>query len=380
MARRRPARDEHFERASPLARLHLLAAIFCTFAAFGLVLALMRPANRDPWWALALWAALSGLFACGWALSFMWRRWLMAVVIGAQIVAPPALGMYVGVLWRFDGRMTAIGASVIALVVLGFTLYAWYLHRETERRLRLETELDLAQRIHSALAPPIDLRTPALHVYGRSDASERMGGDMIDAVVREGATDVCLADVSGHGVGAGVVMTMLKAAWRARLGRADGLAETLDDLNLALEQLTESHMFATMACLRFGARGASGGVGFEYALAGHPPALRIDGATGETHTLDNEHLPLGVVASERYGVRTGSAAPGDVFALYSDGLTESMNDRAEQFGVEGVRAALARAHALPLDAMHRAVLDAARAHGPITDDQSLLLVRVLDDA
>ncbi len=75
----------------------------------------------------------------------------------------------------------------------------------------------LARQIHETLVPPIDYEDERIEVFGLSRASAAMGGDLVDLVHRDGSLDVYLADVSGHGVRAGVVMGMLKAAIRMRL-------------------------------------------------------------------------------------------------------------------------------------------------------------------
>jgi hypothetical protein len=74
-----------------------------------------------------------------------------------------------------------------------------------------------------------------------------MGGDLIDVVVHEGRLDILLGDVSGHGLGAGVVMAMLKSCVRTRLLHDASLEEVVADANRVLADLTESNMFATFA-------------------------------------------------------------------------------------------------------------------------------------
>lgn len=350
-----------------------MAAIFCTFAAFGLVLALMRPTDADPWWALAVWATVSGVIACGWALSFMWRLWVLAPTVVFQVAGPPLIGAVVGEPWRFDLRMSLIGGATIALVVLGFILFTSYLSREYARRQRLEAEMDLAQQIHRALAPPIARTTERADVDAVSHPSAEMGGDMIDLVERGGRTDAFLADVSGHGVRAGVLMGMTKSALRTRLLRDAPLETIVRDLNAIIAQVKDEGMFVTLAAVRFENPGEAVCV-----LAGHPPIFVVRAATGAVETIDNDALPLGVLDDEAFAAQRVACAAGDLFVLYTDGLTEAQRPGGAMLGVEGLRAIVerrAREHTALTD-LRDAVLRNVRGDTSSDDDQSIMLLRV----
>jgi serine phosphatase RsbU (regulator of sigma subunit) len=245
----------------------------------------------------------------------------------------------------------------------------------TARAERHRTEMNLADRIHKNLVPQIAHSSAVIEVFGRSEASTEMGGDLIDLVEHNGAIDLYLADVSGHGVRAGVLMAMVKSAIRTRLldpaAATLPLADAARHLNRLVAQVSEPDMFATFACIRFGP-----GRRVEYALAGHLPILHIT-TRGEVRELENQSLPLGIDPDEAFDSRTVEVQPGDVLAILTDGLVEAQSADGRQFGMERVRASLAGAADRPLAEVYSALLNAVRAHGVQSDDQTLLLARIV---
>jgi len=371
-SRRRRANDPFFADLRPAARVHLCAGIFCTFAAIGPLLSLMRSDTPEPAWTVVAWSLFSGFVAVGWALSFMWRMWLLPFVLIAQAVLPPLIGIAAGIHWRFQSYETALAAATIVLVVSGYVLSAWFLSREGTRRLRLQTEIALAQGIHERLVADIDARTDVIEVFATSRASSEMGGDLLDFIAHDGEIDLFLADVSGHGVRAGVVMAMVKSAIRTRLLSPGSLSDIFDDLNRTLADLVEPGMFVTAAAMRL----TTDGAGADVALAGHLPVLRWNAADRRLESIENDGLPLAISADETYTMRATRLGPGDLLAAFTDGLTEAADARGEQFGLDSVSTAIASLAERPIREIHDALLERVRAHGPQRDDRTLLLVRI----
>jgi len=189
--------------------------------------------------------------------------------------------------------------------------------------------------------------------------------------VREGEIDVFLADVSGHGVGAGIVMGMVKSSIRTLIRAGPALESLVTDLNAVLSELTTPEMFATFACIRIRPGGAA-----EYALAGHLPILHLVAATGDVRELPNDNLPLGIEAGERFVSGNVRLEAGDTLAVFTDGLVEVMNAEGRQLGMPALRDAFVRESRRELPALYAALMGAARSHGKQSDDQSVVLVRV----
>jgi serine phosphatase RsbU (regulator of sigma subunit) len=272
----------------------------------------------------------------------------------------------------FVARLAVEAVVCLLLVVVGYGLFVSFIQGEGARHLRLRTEMSLAARIHDGLVPPVNLRLGRLEIFGRSHAGGEMGGDLLEVVDRDGCVTLFVADVSGHGVSAGVVMGMVKSAARMRLLAGDDLRGLLDDLNRVLCDLTATEIFVTLAAMRFD------GLEADWVLAGHPAIVHFRAADDSLQSLAAEHLPLGVLREERFAPHRAAFAAGDLLVIFTDGLPETMNQRDEEFGTARIETLVAQ-HALrPLHEICDEIMRAVRAFGPQLDDQSLLLVRLLD--
>lgn len=352
-------------------------AIFLISAPMGMIVLMAR---RDDLGSVIVGGAFGGVISTGWAYTFIRERWwLLAPLIVLPFVAPQTIFQWLGLAGVFDiakgispeTRITSIVATCIASTTLGFILFMIHMRRNERHSARAHAELDVARRVHDTLVPSITLSTPLAEVYGRSSPSSAMGGDLIDVIAGDGRLDVVIGDVSGHGVGAGIVMAMLKGCIRTRLMRHPALDEVLADTNRVLADLTAPGMFATCAALRL-----LPGRRLEFALAGHLPILHYRAAEQRWDRHPNESLPLGIEQYERYVSGAASVGPGDILAVFTDGLMEAQDGRGRELGLEGFARILASAPTQSLESMHETVMKAVASHGAALDDQSLVLVRV----
>jgi serine phosphatase RsbU (regulator of sigma subunit) len=183
-----------------------------------------------------------------------------------------------------------------------------------------------------------------------------------------------VVDVSGHGVSAGVLMGMVKSAVRIRAESLPAIEVVLDELNRTLVPLKRPHMFATFG----GVHGHADGV-LQLSLAGHLPLLHVRrGRDVASPTIGEVHvpqIPLGVVGDYQFRAVAVETEPGDLLALVTDGLTEVFDGQDREFGLEGVKTALARTATAPLTEIAEGLRRAALAHGLQLDDQTVLLLR-----
>lgn len=369
---------DRFESLTRPERRLVLWGVFFTFAPIGLLLQLVQKAPGD--WRQALASVLvAGAISVAWAATFIFRRfWWLGIIIPLQVFGPGYLFMTLarhGLIGRSAEEAAALHRTVyagliLASIVVGYILMVRFARGMERASERYRAELDLAARIHQSLVPEIALRAGRIEVLGSSAPSSSMGGDLIDAVVRGGEVDALLADVSGHGVGAGIVMGMVKSSARSLLLSSPPVDRLLTDLNIVLEQLTRPEMFATMAVVRLGPDGRG-----EYGLAGHLPIFHYRAATGGVDELPNEHLPLGVEAGETFRSGQVRVEPGDTLILLTDGLMEVRSAEGRELGLPALRTVIERHGAGPLPALLGAIMGAARAHGAQSDDQSVLLIR-----
>lgn len=362
-------RARFYDRLSSAAKWKLYAAVFFIFAPIGLLL-VNRVAAVRPWHSTSVYLAFSGLQAAGWAYAFFARRYrVLFLVIAVQalwVVLPRVLPVTSGP--AFSISFEGIGSALA--IAAGYVLFVMFIAGEGTKTVRLETEMSLAREIHEALIPPIELVTERLELYGLSEPSSEMGGDLIDVTARGDRMTLYIADVSGHGVRAGVVMGMVKSAIRMKLRSCDQLNDLLDDLNRVLAELVAPGMFVTGAFLRFAEPGE-----VHFAGAGHGPVLQYHASTGRVTGIDSDNLPLGISPTEKYQSRPVNVAPGDVLLLMTDGLVEVFGERGEPLGQAAIEETFA-AHARgSLREAHSAVMDRVRRFGSQIDDQTLLLVR-----
>jgi hypothetical protein len=262
--------------------------------------------------------------------------------------------------------------SLLLCTVLGYNFFLKFVNREGMNYARAEAELQHAYRIQSTLVPPVIAQSAVVEVFGRSRPSEQVGGDLVDIVrLSDSSVFAYLADISGHGLNAGILMGMYKTAVRVGLQARQDTGSLLSLLNEVMPAMKDPAMYATFACLHFSEQR------LEYALAGHPAILRYNASTGQVQSLAMKQFPVGLVASAQFSVTAFSCQRGDLFVLASDGILDVTNYEGEEFGLSRLGEIVYRSIAKPLPDIYEAVTETVRQYGRQEDDQSLLLARVV---
>lgn len=243
--------------------------------------------------------------------------------------------------------------------------------RERERQ-RLEQELAIAREIQQALLPRGLKDFPHLAVTGVHLPCNEVGGDYFDVFpVGEDRVAFLIADVSGKGLGAALLTTMLQGALSGMTMGADPV-KVFNHINRFLCRHAEVGRYAT---LFFGLLDGDGG--FEYIKAGHPsPLLLRRGEVSELYTEGS--FPLGLIAEAEYAASRMRLEPEDTLVLYSDGVTEAEDPERNLFEVTGLSRALAGSEGMALEGIQRSVLEAVKTFKRGTsqgDDVTLLVVR-----
>jgi hypothetical protein len=357
-------------RALPSRQLiYLWIAIFSTFAMLGFVVDVGARA-RQPATLLALNVVFSGLIAVGyWFVSMPMRRWAFTALFAIH------LAFLLLVSRRFDmlpgtppGRLRVDAIGIVVTVFVGYTFFLRFIDVTGVRLLRARAEIAIASDIHRVLVPAIDTRIGGFEFLGWSHASGDVGGDLVDLVEQDGAWLGYVADVSGHGVGSGVVMGMFKSAFRMRARAGGSIAPLLDDVHAVLMPLKQPQMFVTVACVRGGP-----GDQVECAVAGHLPILRVRNSCAEEVTAPQ--IAVGMFDGTTFSSSPVECRPGDLFALLTDGLIEVFDGDRQELGFEWAKGVLASSGDRPLSAIADRLLAGARAHGAQIDDQTVLLIR-----
>jgi len=243
--------------------------------------------------------------------------------------------------------------------------------RERQRQ-RLEQELNIARDIQQALIPHGFRDFPYFAVAGVHTPCHAVGGDYFDVFpLGDNSTVLLVADVSGKGLGAALLTTMLQGALSGMSLGTDPV-RVFNHLNGFLCQHTEVGRYATMF---FGILHADGKL--VYINAGHPSPLILRGS--EIIELASERsFPVGLIPEADYSAATMTLEHGDTLILYSDGVTEAMAPDEELFGMARLREVVTGKQEAPLDQLQKLVLESidSFARGASqADDITLLLVR-----
>ncbi len=240
----------------------------------------------------------------------------------------------------------------------------------------LDREMKVVADIQRSLLP-LDLpSTEKLEWATHYQTSHNAGGDYYDFFeLPDGRLGMLLADVSGHGTPAAVLMAVLHALAHQLPGSAEP-ASVLAYLNRELSQrYTANGMFATaFYCVYEPATGL-----LRYSSAGHnPPRLRVGfaGDGGPIFSLDKaQGLPLGVMEDAEYDEASITLEKGDAVVFYTDGITEAFNERHDQFGVERLDEIIQRRHPSAAAFLGDILKEVGVfANGvPPADDQTLLI-------
>jgi serine phosphatase RsbU (regulator of sigma subunit) len=351
-----------------------LAGVFLMFLPIGLLGDIARLGAAPPE-RLAGEMILSGGLAVAYVLVSRRPRWF-----------PVLIAFHILITWKFDwfvpprttaltgealrARLQADANAIAASIIASFVLLSNFVQREGSRYVRAHTEIALARDIHRLLVPAMSRRIGPFEFQGFSLPSGEVGGDLVDVVESNGRWIGYVADVSGHGVGAGLLMGMFKSAARTQLLTSQSLDHLLNTLNVALFDLKKPEMFVTFAGIHFDVADLS------FSVAGHLPILHYRAATATVDELSIPQIPVAMFDHASFSASPVKFAPGDLFAILTDGLTEVFDRQDREFGLERIKT-LIRSHATePLGRVQEALLAAVRAHGRQLDDQTLLLIRV----
>lgn len=291
---------------------------------------------------------------------------------------------------RYSAADLEFGAGLVAQAGVAFE-NAWYVLETLERR-KIEQELTLAASIQEGLFPE---RMPTLAGYdtaARNRPARQCGGDYYDALpvensdkIRDGDNNnngdeadnrsylLCVADVSGKGLPASLLMSNMQATLRALLGRTPTLAALAAETNELLHATTPASKYVTALMVELQ---PETGVA-AYVNAGHEGGLLLR-ADDSYEWLQPTGTPIGMFAGLPYEEASLQLAPGDLLALFSDGVPEARNTNEDEFGGERLLAHLrtARGKSAP-EIVHEIFeeIDGFAGDAPQHDDITLLVIK-----
>lgn len=222
-------------------------------------------------------------------------------------------------------------AGIAQQVTIGL-INSW-LVKEQEQMARLQHDIDLARHIQTELFPATLPNRENLRVAALNDPGQRVSGDYYDVVEKDDGRVWCLvADVTGEGAAAALLMANLQAAVRVTIQDVDDPAELLTRWNSLIYRNTHSSKFIT--CVLVLIDPASHRI--DFATAGHCPPLLVRGDQGPPEELViTPTYPLGVVEEAQYTTEHVELGPEEcTLFCYTDGVPEAMNLQGQAFGMQ----------------------------------------------
>jgi sigma-B regulation protein RsbU (phosphoserine phosphatase) len=255
----------------------------------------------------------------------------------------------------------------VALLQMDYTSTVCLGHFTEEELRQLESELELSQVVQRGLLPQRAPSIPGLTIAAFSRPAQIVSGDYFDFVqFQDGDHGIVLADVSGHGVSAGMLMSSLQTAFHTLAPSADSPLDVLERIN---HLYAHNIKFTTFVTIFFGKLNAATRT-FSYGNAGHTSGYLLH-PTGPA---------IGLM--EGFAVRREQVQlnPGDTLVLYTDGITEAMNSAGEQMGLDGLAEIIRENHELAPEQLIQKILLAVNTFtggSPSEDDVTLIVGRAV---
>lgn len=245
--------------------------------------------------------------------------------------------------WRLILVMVFVNAS-LALVV-GIAVHTYEsMKRQIERtysdlrkKEAFEREMDIAREVQEQLFPKSTPSVRGMEIAGRCLPAAGVGGDYYDYLpLSDDCVGLVVADVSGKGISAALVMASLQASVRNVIGPDTNPCEANTRLNEILYASTTASRYATMFLGLFDGRDRT----LRYSNAGHNPPMLV--RNGSSHKLSEGGLPLGILKTVAYREGSQTLEPGDLLVLYTDGAVEATDPSGREFGLERLLGVLDR--------------------------------------
>jgi len=251
------------------------------------------------------------------------------------------------------------------------------LHEQLIEKKRLEGQLEVARQVQLELLPAKDPRLAGYDISAYNFPTEEVSGDYYDWVkIFDDQIGLVIADVSGKGVPAALLMAFLRASLRAATHIGYSPQVSMAKVNYLLWESIERNQFVTAF---YGILDATNRT-LAYTNAGHNPPLLLTG-DGKHQFIERGSLPLGMFKDTRYHEYYQTIEPGEMLVLYTDGVTEAQNRKGEEYGRDRLARAVKANQTLSardlIAAVHKEVIEWTDGKGA-TDDVTFFVIRALE--
>jgi sigma-B regulation protein RsbU (phosphoserine phosphatase) len=287
-------------------------------------------------------------------------------------------GRIVGVLQLLNKRSGAFGDADLRFLDaisdhMAIAMENAQMHLELVEKQRMERELQLGREIQSRLMPSPPSDVAGTELAAMSLPCYEVGGDYYDFLeLPFGDLLIVIADVSGKGVSAAIIMSSVQAALRVAAPIESDLPMLVARLNALIFRSATGSKYVTAFIGRYSPSTGE----LTYVNAGHNPPFIID--DGSVQRLESTGKPIGILPDSPFRSASTTLARGATLFLYTDGLNEAVNPEDEELGNERLQELIVGAAGAPAGLMAAQVLDAVttfEAGTHASDDKTVVVVR-----
>ena len=248
------------------------------------------------------------------------------------------------------------------------------LHRQVVEKRLMEQQLKIAADVQTSLLPATAPVVAGYDIAGLNLQAWDIGGDYFDYFpLEDGRLGLVIADVSGKGVSAALLMATFRAALRSEVRRDQPIPAIIEEVHRTLVESMDTSRFVTAV---YGILDPGPGT-FTYVNCGHNPPLILRG-NGAREFLRTGRRAVGMLGSQPTPTREVTLACGDTLVFYTDGVVEVTDTRDCEFGTAGLMRVLSESAEQPAERVIQAVVDATHAHAGTDhygDDFTILIVK-----
>jgi sigma-B regulation protein RsbU (phosphoserine phosphatase) len=270
-----------------------------------------------------------------------------------------------------DQNFASVFADYISLAIQNAQLY-----QDALERKKLENEIEVAGEIQKMLIPASPPQVDNYELFAFHHPSKFIGGDYYDFFLRPDSLSIIVADVSGKGIPAAMLMANLQATVHNLFSKNQSNKQIVSLINKHLYSVTTPDKYATLV---WGSIGLIDHV-FHYITAGHIPPLLFskNGKSIQAAELPQASIPVGMIPEFDFEEGTAQLHPNDLLLICSDGITEAHNKNEEMFESKRLKQIVMKNYHQPLNTIGNEIIQQVKIFtrgGSYEDDISLLMIR-----
>ena len=273
--------------------------------------------------------------------------------------------------------------NVVALLCFSFVVYIIQRYIEQrellaraiqQQRDDLLQDVELAAQVQRMFLPAAAPTIAGLEIAGMMQPSKGVGGDYYDYIpINANTIQIVIADVSGKGVSAALLMSATAAAMRLEANRDRDMLQQVERLNTEIEAVSDPERYVTLLIAEIDTLKRV----IRYVNCGHNPALLFQAKTRTLKRLDSSCPPIGLNPDEICRLSSADLTAGDLLVFYTDGVTEAQNQLNEEFGMERLSASVRNGSSLSPEDLMSSIYNAAAdfCGDDFNDDITILVVK-----